>query len=90
MGTRRHALKFYGSALVGDIRNSALANSLVKKTFTDYGYFSLALNILRSDDTHLDIGANFGFHTYGLLSNPGLRSSLIMVDANPECQACHA
>ncbi len=37
----------------------------------------------------MDVGANFGFHTFGLFAFPELRPLLfVMIEANPECLAC--
>ncbi len=89
MGTARHQLIFREGRLVGDIRDGAVALALVKKTFEDYGYFNLARNLLAAGGVHLDVGANFGFHTFGLLSTPALRGlEYVMVETNPECCAC--
>jgi FkbM family methyltransferase len=89
LGTSRHELDFGQGVLVGDIRDGAVANALAKKTFADYGYYQLARNLLSAGGTHLDVGANFGFHTFGLFSTPTLRALLhIMVETNPECCTC--
>lgn len=87
--TSRHALEFDHGRLVGDIRDRAVLNALVQKRYEDYGYFKLAKNLLHAGGVHLDVGANFGFHTFGLLSEPALRSLLfVMVEANPICCEC--
>jgi FkbM family methyltransferase len=82
-------LVFQQGELIANIRDAEVANSLVRGTFADYGYFDLARRLLTPGDTHVDLGANYGFHTFGLLGLPIAPTlQFILIDANPDCVAC--
>jgi FkbM family methyltransferase len=88
-GTPYHRVSFQQGELVGNVRDRAVANSLVQAAAADYGYLELAGRLLRQGDVHVDLGANYGFHTFGLLRSP-ISSSIryLLIDANPDCIAC--
>ena len=66
-----------------------MANYLIRGEFADYGYFAFAREVLRAGDTHVDLGANFGFHTFGLLRFPDAATRrYVLVEANPGCAEC--
>lgn len=82
-------LEFDRSQIVGNIREGAVAQALLTRHFEDYGYFELARSILRPGDVHFDLGANYGFHTFGVV--PLVPDSVrhVLIDANPDCHLCH-
>ena len=83
-GSPYHRIAFQRGELIGNVRDNEVANSLVKGRFADYGYFELARCLLGAGDVHVDVGANYGFHTFGLLQYPADTSmQYILVDANP-------
>lgn len=88
-GSPYHRVVFQQGELVGNVRDGAVANSLVRGTFADYGYFDLAHRLLAAGEVHVDLGANYGFHTFGLLQSP-ISSTIryLLIDANPDCIAC--
>jgi FkbM family methyltransferase len=91
LGSPYHPIVFQHGELIGNIRDHGVANSLVKGEFADHGYFELARCLLREGDVHVDLGANYGFHTFGLLQSPVSRAvKHILIDANPDCAACLA
>jgi len=89
IGSPYHCIRFKQGKLIGNILDKDVANSLVQGTFADYGYFALASRLLKSGDVHVDLGANYGFHTFGLLESPINRAiKYVLIDANPDCVAC--
>lgn len=89
LGAPYQRVLFPEGMLIGNITDSDVANSLVKKTFGDYGYYQLADSILKGGDTHVDLGANYGFHTFGLMNLPQAETlRFIAIDANPDCVGC--
>jgi FkbM family methyltransferase len=88
-GSTYHRVRFQQGELIGNVRDGSVANSLVRGTFADYGYFELAGHLLNAGDVHVDLGANYGFHTFGLLASPsGPRVEYVLIDANPDCIGC--
>lgn len=88
-GSPYHHITFQCGGLIANVRDREVANSLVRGSFADYGYFNLARQLLTPGDVHLDVGANYGFHTFGLLNDPhGSTLRYVLVDANPDCVAC--
>ncbi len=89
VGSPYHRIYFQQGELIGNIQDSGAANSLVRRSFADHGYFELARRLLKEGDVHVDLGANYGFHTFGLLQLPvSSRVKYILIDANPDCVAC--
>lgn len=88
-GSPYHRIRFQQGELIGNVQDRGVANSLVRRTFADYGYFELASRLLNSGDVHVDLGANYGFHTFGLLQTPiSPQIKYVLIDANPDCIAC--
>ena len=88
-GSPYHRIKFQQGELIGNVYDSDIANYLVNHYFSDHGYFELASRLLNSGDVHVDVGANYGFHTFGLLQLPiSLQIKFVLIDANPDCIAC--
>lgn len=84
-----HRLSFDSGTLIGNVRDVEIANSLVRGTFQDYGYFQIARRLLGAGGVHVDLGANYGFHTFGLVSSPlGTSFRYVLIDANPDCVGC--
>ncbi len=89
IGTPYHLVAFPGGNLVGNVRDAYVANSLIKGAYEDNGYFELARCILQNGETHVDLGANYGFHTFGLSNHQNSASvKFVLIDANPDCIAC--
>jgi FkbM family methyltransferase len=89
-GSCYHAIRFNGSAIVGDIRDAYVANTLLKRAFADYGYFALAREILEPGTVHFDVGANAGFHTFGLLPfGEPVAIRCYLFEPNPYCVLSH-
>lgn len=88
-GSSYQLIEFQQGQLVGNIRDRGIANYLISGSFPDSGYFRLARNLLSNDDTHVDIGANYGFHTFGILDH-SLKANRrhVLIDANPDCADC--
>src|SRR6188768_1863681 len=63
-GSPYQRLAFQKGELIGNVQDSEVANCLARAEFADYGYFDLARRLLRAHDVHVDLGANFGFHTF--------------------------
>jgi FkbM family methyltransferase len=88
-GSPYHRIRFQQGEVIGNVRDSDIANYLVKQEFADHGYFELASRILKEGDVHVDVGANYGFHTFGLLELPiSPQIKFVLIDANPDCIAC--
>ncbi len=88
-GSSYQRVAFAQGELVANVRDHEVANSLVRASFADYGYFDLARSLLAEGDVHVDVGANYGFHTYGLFQLPvGPTLNYVLVEANPDCVAC--
>ncbi len=86
---RLQRVKFQSGELVGDLRDIGIAHTIAGGQFADYGYFDLAHDLLRVGEHHSDVGANFGFHTFGIVHFAAARGvSFSMVEANPECVRC--
>jgi FkbM family methyltransferase len=89
LGTPYHSIAFQQGELIGNIKDHGVAHSLVRGSFADHGYFDLARCLLREGDVHVDLGANYGFHTFGLLQSfVGHGVKHVLIDANPDCAAC--
>jgi FkbM family methyltransferase len=80
-----HFLEFQSGYLNGHISEGQIAHSLVTKYFEDYGYFKLANHLLSGGGVCFDVGANFGFHSFGLegFTKPGYEFHLF--EPNPIC-----
>ncbi len=88
-GTPYHRVEFSRGELIGNLRDREVANSLVRGAFADYGYFDLAAVLLSAGDVHVDVGANYGFHSFGVVGFPtGATIRYFLIDANPDCVAC--
>lgn len=88
-GAPYQRIAFQRGRLIGNIRDGAVAHALLRGVFADYGYFELADRLLAPGDTHVDVGANYGFHTFGLLESlVGAAIRYLLIDANPDCVAC--
>jgi FkbM family methyltransferase len=88
-GSPYHRIGFQCGEVIADVRDNEAANSLVQGVFADYGYFDLARQLLSAGEVHLDVGANYGFHTFGPLGAPfGKALRYVLVEANPGCAAC--
>lgn len=75
--------------MVVNFNDRNAAKYLIEMHFEDYEYFRLADSLLSEGDVHIDVGANYGFHTFGLLREPlisGLKC--ILIDANEDCVNC--
>jgi FkbM family methyltransferase len=90
-GASYHRVAFPEGELIGNVQDCEVANSLVRASFADYGYFEIARRWLNDGDVHVDVGANYGFHTFGLLRSPvSHRVEYALIDANPDCVGCLA
>ena len=80
-----HFLEFQSGYLNGHISEGQIAHSLVTKHFEDHGYFKLANHLLSGGGVFFDVGANFGFHSFGLegFIKPGHEFHLF--EPNPIC-----
>ncbi len=88
-GSPYHRVAFQQGELVGNVRDREVANTLVRGIFANYGYFELARRLLSAGDVHVDVGTNYGFHTFGLLPLAiGSTVRHVLVEANPDCVAC--
>ncbi len=88
-GSPYHRIRFQQGELIGNVKDRGVANCLVRRSFGDYGYFELASRLLNRGDVHVDVGANYGFHTFGLLQSPeSPQINYVLIDANPDCIGC--
>lgn len=85
LNSEYHIVEFQSGQLVGHISEGQVAHTLLTGYFADYGFFDLANAILhRSRATYFDVGANFGFHTFGLDLSSGI-NTYHLFEANPVC-----
>lgn len=88
-GSPRQLVDFGAGRVYGNVEDSNVAHYLLRRAYPDYGYWGFAQEMLFPGETHLDVGANYGFHTFGLLrEEPGRSARHLCVDANPDCVAC--
>jgi len=83
-----HFLKFQSGYLNGHISEGQIAHSLVSKHFEDYGYFKLANHLLSGGGVYFDVGANFGFHSFGLKGFTKSGYEFHLFEPNPICSRC--
>jgi FkbM family methyltransferase len=76
--------------LVGNVEDGEVCNSLVRKFHEDYGYYKIASAILNEGGVHVDVGANYGFYTFGLFDLPFSKTvRYVLIEPNPDCVQCH-
>lgn len=80
-----HGIRFQSGSLVGHISEGQVAHSLVSGHFEDYGFFDIADKLLTNGGVYFDIGANFGFHTFGLEKFKSPMCEIHMFEPNPIC-----
>tara|TARA_A100001015_G_C15017862_1_gene726400 strand:+ start:454 stop:1371 length:918 start_codon:yes stop_codon:yes gene_type:complete len=62
----------------------------IKNHFEDYGYFSLSKYFLTSGGIHFDIGANYGFQTFGMIERfVNDQVKFFLIEPNLDCHHCH-
>jgi FkbM family methyltransferase len=62
----------------------------IKKKFEDYGYFKLAEFFLPLGGTHFDVGANYGFQTFGMINKlKNKKIKYFLFEPNIDCHNCH-
>ena len=83
-----HFLKFQSGYLAGHISEGQIAHSLVSRYFEDYGFFNLANHLLSGGGIYFDVGANFGFHSFGLEGFEKSGYDFHMFEPNPVCCRC--
>lgn len=73
-----------GSTLVADISDSAVRNYFLRAEF-EPEFFAISLPFLKDGGVFFDVGANFGFCTFGLLgAHPGSSLQYHLFEANDE------
>lgn len=80
-----HGIRFQSGSLVGHISEGQVAHTLVSGHFEDYGFFDIADKLLANGGVYFDIGANFGFHTFGLEKFKSSICEIHMFEPNPIC-----
>lgn len=89
-GTPYHPVRFQSGMLIGNVRDGAVCDALVKRHCEVFGYYDIARALIRDHGVHVDAGANYGFYTFGLFDQPYAKSSrFLLIDANPDCIRCH-
>jgi len=83
-----HFLEFQSGYLNGHISEGQITYSLVTKHFEDYGYFELANHLLSGGGVYFDVGANFGFHSFGLDGFMKPNYEFHLFEPNPICCRC--
>ena len=75
--------------IVGNLHEAAVIQAMLFSHFEDYGYFSLAASLLEQGGIHFDLGANYGFHTFGLLNRVKKSAGFHLFEPNAEACECH-
>jgi FkbM family methyltransferase len=88
-GSPRQRVDFGAGRVFANVEDSNVAHYLLRRAYPDHGYWQFAQEMLFPGEVHLDVGANYGFHTFGLLrQEPGRSARHLCVEANPDCVAC--
>lgn len=75
--------------IIANLQDAEARNAFCTKHFEDYGFYRIAPYFLDKKNVFFDVGANYGFMSYGLLSklkNKNIRYYLF--EPNPLCQKC--
>ncbi|PJF37966.1 MAG: hypothetical protein CUN55_19400, partial [Phototrophicales bacterium] len=64
----QHTFKCDDFIISANLSDAATRQAYRTQHFEDYGYFNLFEKLLPPNGILLDIGANYGFHTFGLLN----------------------
>jgi FkbM family methyltransferase len=87
---RIQRFSFDDSEIIADLRFPEGREVFIKRRFTDHGYFALACEMLPQNGVHFDVGANFGFHTFGICRLLGHRAiQYHLFEPNSFCVDCH-
>ena len=79
-----------GNYVYSNLTDSEARQVFLKNSFEDYGYFALAEHLLPRNGIHFDIGANYGFQTFGMLNKLTDREiKYYLFEPNLECHKCH-
>lgn len=79
----------------GNLVHSNLADAearqvFIKENFEDYGYFKLAEFFLPHGGIHFDVGANYGFQTFGMINKlKNKKIKYFLFEPNIDCHNCH-
>ena len=78
-------MEFQSGKVVAHIDEWQIAHTICTGHFEDYGYFALADAPLADGGVYFDVGANFGFHSFGLQAISGPAVEFHLFEANPVC-----
>ena len=84
------SFKYNNHIIFSNLQDAEARQVFITNKFEDYGYFLLAEHFLPQKGIHFDVGANYGFQTFGLFnrfSNNQIKYYLI--EPNLDCHNCH-
>ncbi len=84
------SFKYNNHIIFSNLQDAEARQVFITNKFEDYGYFLLAEHFLPQNGIHFDVGANYGFQTFGLFnrfSNKQIKYYLI--EPNLDCHYCH-
>lgn len=87
---RYQTFKFNDYLIFSNLQDAEARQVFIKNKFEDYGYFDLAEHFLPQNGIHLDIGANYGFQTFGLFNRfSDNQIKYFLIEPNSDCHYCH-
>lgn len=79
-----------GNLVFSNLADAEARQVFIKKKFEDYGYFKLAEFFLPQGGTHFDVGANYGFQTFGMINKlKNKKIKYFLFEPNIDCHNCH-
>ena len=75
--------------IFGNLLDATVRNAYINNTFEDDALFNKIAFFLGEDSTYVDVGANYGFHFFGILNSLTHKKCRIhLIEPNKDCLFC--
>ena len=84
------SFKYNNHIIFSNLQDAEARQVFITNKFEDYGYFLLAEHFLPHNGIHFDVGANYGFQTFGLFNKfSNNQIKYFLIEPNLDCHYCH-